>query len=181
VIPSWASLLAVDDGTTVRAKVVPVAPIAVNMRRVATIMQIVDRAEDGPLNCTDVERDLARAGDHSWPTLSGAASCRWVRPILTTPSHCWAFPAIACCSEWTLGSRRSWISLTAAMFTAVGNVSLDDWPMLTSSLGWIGVLEPSSPPTSWMQRLLITSLTFMFDWVPEPVDPSPEQVGALVY
>ena len=25
------------------------------------------------------------------------------------------------------------------------------------------------PPTSWMQRLEITSLTFMLDWVPEPV------------
>jgi len=42
VITSWASLLAVDDGTAARAKVVPVAPIAVNMRRVATVMQIVD-------------------------------------------------------------------------------------------------------------------------------------------
>ena len=25
------------------------------------------------------------------------------------------------------------------------------------------------PPTSWMHRLEITSLTFMLDWVPEPV------------
>ena len=32
-----------------------------------------------------------------------------------------------------------------------------------------GVLLPSLPPTSWMARLLMTSLTFMFDWVPDPV------------
>ena len=28
---------------------------------------------------------------------------------------------------------------------------------------------PASPPTSWMHRLAITSLTFMFDCVPDPV------------
>jgi hypothetical protein len=31
------------------------------------------------------------------------------------------------------------------------------------------VLAASCPPVSWIARLLITSLTFMFDWVPEPV------------
>ena len=41
--------------------------------------------------------------------------------------------------------------------------------MLTSSLGWIGFFEPSSPPASSMARLEMTSLAFMFDWVPEPV------------
>ena len=36
--------------------------------------------------------------------------------------------------------------------------------MLTWSLGCTGVLDcRSAPPTSWMARLLITSLTFMFD------------------
>ncbi len=25
------------------------------------------------------------------------------------------------------------------------------------------------PPTSWMQRLAMTSFTFMLEWVPEPV------------
>ena len=57
----------------------------------------------------------------------------------------------------------------AAMCIAVGKVSLDDWPMFTWSLGWTGSCEPSVPPTSWMHRLEITSLTFMFDWVPDPV------------
>jgi hypothetical protein len=52
---------------------------------------------------------------------------------------------------------------------AVTNVSLEDCPMFTWSFGWIGSLLPSRPPTSWIARLEITSLTFMFDWVPEPV------------
>ena len=57
----------------------------------------------------------------------------------------------------------------AAICIAVGKVSFDDWLMLTWSLGWIGVLLPMTPPASWMARLAITSLTFMFDCVPEPV------------
>ncbi len=55
------------------------------------------------------------------------------------------------------------------MCIAVGNVSFDDCAMLTWSLGWIGALLPSVPPTSWMQRFEITSLTFIFDCVPDPV------------
>jgi hypothetical protein len=55
------------------------------------------------------------------------------------------------------------------MCIAVGNVSFDDWPMLTWSFGCTGCLVPSSPPSSCEARFAITSLTFMFDWVPEPV------------
>ena len=51
---------------------------------------------------------------------------------------------------------------------AVGKVSLDDWAMFTWSLGCTGSFEPSSPPTSWMHRLAMTSLTFMLVWVPDP-------------
>ena len=55
------------------------------------------------------------------------------------------------------------------MCIAVGNVSLEDWPMFTWSLGCTGCLVPSSPPNSWLARLPITSLTFMLDCVPDPV------------
>ncbi len=41
--------------------------------------------------------------------------------------------------------------------------------MFTWSFGWTGSWEPSVPPSSWIQRLETTSLTFMFDCVPEPV------------
>ncbi len=41
--------------------------------------------------------------------------------------------------------------------------------MLTWSLGWTGLLEPMTPPSISMARFEITSLAFMFDWVPEPV------------
>ena len=47
--------------------------------------------------------------------------------------------------------------------------SVPTWLLLTWSLGWTGFLDPISPPISSMARLLITSLTFMLDWVPEPV------------
>ena len=50
-----------------------------------------------------------------------------------------------------------------------GNVSFDDCPRFTSSFGWMGFFEPTTPPASWIARLAITSLAFMFDCVPEPV------------
>ena len=37
------------------------------------------------------------------------------------------------------------------------------------SFGWIGFFDPITPPAISMARLLITSLTFMLDWVPDPV------------
>ena len=55
------------------------------------------------------------------------------------------------------------------MWSAVGNVSFDDWLMLTWSFGWIGDLPPRVPAASSLARPAITSLTFMFDCVPEPV------------
>ena len=41
--------------------------------------------------------------------------------------------------------------------------------MLTWSLGWIGSLEPMTPPLSSMARLEMTSLAFMLVCVPLPV------------
>ena len=61
------------------------------------------------------------------------------------------------------------MEIRAARWIAVGMTSLEDWPMLTWSLGWTGLLAPSSPPRIWMARLEITSLAFMLVEVPEPV------------
>ena len=48
-------------------------------------------------------------------------------------------------------------------------MSFDDWLMFTSSFGWIGFLPPRTPVAISLARPAMTSLTFMFDWVPEPV------------
>ena len=50
-------------------------------------------------------------------------------------------------------------SSSAARWTADGNTSFDDCPMLTSSFGWT-----SSPASA-----AITSFAFMFEDVPDPV------------
>ena len=55
------------------------------------------------------------------------------------------------------------------MCIAVGKVSFDDWPRLTSSLGCTGFFEPITPPAISIARFEITSLAFMFDCVPLPV------------
>mmetsp|Transcript_34926 Transcript_34926/g.88624 ORF Transcript_34926/g.88624 Transcript_34926/m.88624 type:complete len:228 (-) Transcript_34926:2-685(-) len=77
--------------------------------------------------------------------------------------------ASAACSVRSAGSRRSVISVTPAMYMAVGNESLLDWPMFTWSFGWTGVFEPTSPPSIWIARFEMTSFTFMLDCVPLPV------------
>lgn len=35
-------------------------------------------------------------------------------------------------------------------------MSFEDWDMLQWSLGWTGVLDPSSPPRSWIARFEMT-------------------------
>jgi len=79
----------------------------------------------------------------SWPTqaeiacpsVSGVASCRWVRPTITTPEN-----AVALAFSVSRNARMAGMSTvsscsTVAMCIAVGNVSLDDWLWFTSSLG----------------------------------------------
>ncbi len=100
----------------------------------------------------------------SWLNLMGVASCRWVRPLLTTFRYFLSSPlkvsTSASISGMTLSSRPS----TAAILMAVGKVSFEDWLILISSLGCSSFLPAISLP-----RLAMTSLAFMLDWVPEPV------------
>ena len=91
------------------------------------------------------------------------ASWRWVRPILTIPSHSSPLAAKASARDWSAGTSVRTTSSVAATCMAVGKVSLDDWARLTWSLGWTGSFEPSTPPSIWIARLEITSLVFMFD------------------
>ncbi len=59
----------------------------------------------------------------------------WVRPILTMSFHSSAFAAMASCSACTAGISRCCAFTAVAMYMAEGNESLDDWAMLTWSLG----------------------------------------------
>ena len=67
------------------------------------------------------------------------------------------------------GISRLRMASTAATFMAVGNTSLDDWLLFTSSLGCTRRPSPREPPSSSLARLASTSLTFMLVCVPEPV------------
>ena len=115
-----------------------------------------------PARAGCLARPLLADGERHGVLEVGAADLDDVMPLT----------ALAAMASWRLcaaGTGDSVNSCTVAMCMAVGNVSLEDWPMLTWSLGCTGVLLPSSPPSSWIARLEMTSLTFMFDWVPEPV------------
>ncbi len=85
------------------------------------------------------------------------------------PSQALALAAMASRRAVTAGMRRVLTFTAAAMFMAEGKLSFDDCDMFTWSFGCTGVLLPSAVPASWQHRFEITSLTFMLNWVPEPV------------
>jgi uncharacterized membrane protein YjjP (DUF1212 family) len=61
LIPSWTSLMLTSGRADVPVRVASVSPVGINMRRVATAMRIIDRAEDGPLDRDVVDRQLDAA------------------------------------------------------------------------------------------------------------------------
>ena len=69
-------------------------------------------------------RDRPRACPHSptipGPSVSGVASCMWVRPILTMSFHASALAAMASCSAFTAGISRCVTLTAAAMYIADG-------------------------------------------------------------
>ena len=84
VVPSWASLLAVTDDPAAPVRVAAVSPTGINMRRVATAMQAIDRAEDGPLDRAELDRELTRAVDEKFSnTLPFVIACALGAAALT--------------------------------------------------------------------------------------------------
>src|SRR5215510_9276871 len=69
--------------------------------------------------------------DHSCPSVSGVASCMWVRPILTLSPQAFALAPIAARTAVTPGTTRCVTFTAAAMYMADGNESFDDWAMFT--------------------------------------------------
>lgn len=61
LIPSWASLLLVSAHADAPVRVASVSPVGVHMRRVASAMRTIDRAEDGPLDRAVVDREICAA------------------------------------------------------------------------------------------------------------------------
>jgi uncharacterized membrane protein YjjP (DUF1212 family) len=61
VVPSWSTLTLTAAGSRDVVLTAPVSPTAVNMSKVATMMDVVDRAQDGPLEQEHVARGVAQA------------------------------------------------------------------------------------------------------------------------
>ena len=69
--------------------------------------------------------------ENSWPSVSGVASWRWVRPIFTMSSNARAFDSRVARSRARAGSSRSVVSTATAMWIALGKTSLVDCERLT--------------------------------------------------
>nr|WP_255456878.1 MULTISPECIES: threonine/serine exporter family protein [unclassified Mycolicibacterium] len=63
VEPTWSTLTLTAAGSRDILRMVRVNPTAVNMRRVGTLMAVIDRAEDGPLAVDEVEAAVRQAAE----------------------------------------------------------------------------------------------------------------------
>jgi uncharacterized membrane protein YjjP (DUF1212 family) len=61
LIPSWPMLTLTTDGSCETVLTQPISPTGINMRRVATLMRVIDRAQDGPLQLPMLARAVAEA------------------------------------------------------------------------------------------------------------------------
>lgn len=61
LIPSWPMLTLTADGSRDTVLTEPISPTGINMRRVGSLMRVIDRAQDGPLDLPTVERAVADA------------------------------------------------------------------------------------------------------------------------
>jgi uncharacterized membrane protein YjjP (DUF1212 family) len=61
LVPSWATVMLVDQGPQAGISCAPATPSSINMRRVSAAMRVIDRAEDGPLDEGEVRCGLAAA------------------------------------------------------------------------------------------------------------------------
>src|SRR5215212_11410887 len=59
VVPSWSMLTLTAAGSRTTVLTAAVSPTAVNMRKVSTMMAVVDRAQDGPLEPEHVAHGVA--------------------------------------------------------------------------------------------------------------------------
>ena len=100
----------------------------------------------------------------SWEKRRGVASCRCVRPILITSSFSASRRFKTSMQASTAGRSEAWTAHMAAICIAVGKVSFELCDMLTVSFGC-----SSASPTIALPRFAMTSLTFIFVWVPLPV------------
>ena len=93
-------------------------------------------ASRSSLGSTDRRRALPfstwlRQPDSSCASVTGIASMRWVRPVLTIAPDCASRAASAAASCSSAGSSSSRSSNAALTWMAVGITSLLLWPMLT--------------------------------------------------
>lgn len=61
LVPSWVTVMLVDQGPQAGISCAPATPSSINMRRVSAAMRVIDRAEDGPLDEGQVRSGLAAA------------------------------------------------------------------------------------------------------------------------
>lgn len=106
LLPGWSSITVYDPGRGgAHALVRETHPNAVNMRRVATVMRVVDEAETRPLDRAEIEQTLDAAG---------------ALPASSTGAFVTACGAGAAALGVVFGADDAWVVATIAIAAALG-------------------------------------------------------------
>ncbi|MUL74961.1 threonine/serine exporter family protein [Mycolicibacterium sp. CBMA 226] len=134
---TWSALFLTASDSRDVVRVVPVKPVAVNMCRVASLMTVVDRGQDGPLTVSEVNAAIQTAsGLRVSATVVFAAACATgacALSVIFGVSSALAILLIAC-SAAAGGLARRWLGargvgplvqafVAAALAGAVGGVA----------------------------------------------------------
>ena len=117
----------------------------------------------------EVGLDFFGLGEHHTPSMPLSAPTSLVNAAAASTSRIKLGTAVSVLSTDDPIRIYQQMATAAAICIAVGNVSLDDCPMFTWSLGCTGSRDPIFFPDARLARLEITSLTFILVLVPEPV------------
>ena len=121
--------------------------------RGAAERQLADAGSDRVATARCRSRTGAAYPPNSWPSVTGVASIRCVRPLLTTSANSAAFASSDVGEVVERGQQiDSTTAAAAARWIADGNTSLDDWDALTWSFGWTGRPELRGWPASRSPR-----------------------------
>ena len=101
--------------------------------------QLAERRRCRPATGASAPASRPAHASASWPSVTGVASIRWVRPDLTTVANRSASTRNSAIRASTAGWTSSTRSRATAMRMAAGTVSLEDCEALTWSLGWTAV------------------------------------------
>lgn len=117
VVPTWSMLTLTATGSRNTVLTAAVSPIAINMRKVASMMGVVDRAQDGPLDLEHLAAGVAEAEAQptsgTWPFVLACATGAAALSVIYGATHPLAILLVAMAAA-VGGLLRRWSGVLGA-------------------------------------------------------------------